>query len=90
VFITSDGALWCRCLEVYSKGCDNVAKYLRFEVSDGSHIRFWHDIWCGDRPLKLYYPALYTIARSPDAWVVDNLSVVGGVAHWNVLFTRYA
>jgi len=22
--------------------------------------------------------------------VVDNLSVVGGVAQWNVLFTRYA
>jgi hypothetical protein len=23
---------------------DNVAKYLRFEVGDGSHIRFWHDL----------------------------------------------
>jgi hypothetical protein len=33
---------------------------------------------------------LYCIARSLDAWVVDNLSVVGGVVHWNVLFTRYA
>ena len=72
------------------RGWDNVAKFLRFEVGDGSHIRFWHDLWCGDKPLKLCYPALYTIARSPDAWVVDNLSVVGGVAHWNVLFTRYA
>jgi hypothetical protein len=72
------------------RGWDNVAKYLGFEVGDGSHIRFWHDVWCGDRPLKLCYPALYTIARSPDAWVVDNLSVVGGVAHWNVLFTHYA
>jgi hypothetical protein len=69
---------------------DNVAKYLRFEVGEGSHIRFWHDLWCGDRPLKLCYPALYSIARSPNAWVVDNLVVVGGVAQWNVLFTRYA
>jgi hypothetical protein len=33
------------------------------------------------KPLKLCYPALYTIARFPDAWVVDNLSVVGGVVH---------
>jgi hypothetical protein len=72
------------------RGWDNVAKYLRFEVGDGSHIRFWHDLWCGDRPLKLCYPALYTIARSLDAWVVDNMSVVGGVVHWNVLFTRFA
>jgi len=59
-------------------------------VGDGSHIRFWHDLWCGDRPFKLCYPALYTIVHSSDAWVVDNLSVVGGAAHWNVLFTRYA
>jgi len=72
------------------RGWDNVAKYLRFEVGDGSHIHFWHDLWCGDKPLKLCYPALYSIARSPDAWVVDNLSVVKGVVHWNVLFTRYA
>jgi hypothetical protein len=72
------------------RGWDNVAKYLRFEVGEGSHIRFWHDLWCGNRHLKLCYPALYFIARFPDAWVVDNLSVVGGVEHWNVLFTRYA
>jgi hypothetical protein len=52
--------------------------------------RWVGDLWCGNRPLKLCYPALYTIARFPDAWVVDNLSVVGGVAHWNVLFTCYA
>jgi hypothetical protein len=36
------------------------------------------------------FPTLYTIARSHDAWVVDNLSMVGGVAHLNVLFTRNA
>jgi hypothetical protein len=29
------------------RGWDNVAKYLRFEVGEGSHIRFWHDLWCG-------------------------------------------
>ncbi|XP_062156716.1 uncharacterized protein LOC133864405 [Alnus glutinosa] len=72
------------------RGWDNVAKYLRFEVSEGSHIRFWHDLWCGNRPLKLCYPASYSIARFPNAWVVDNLSVVGVVSQWNVLFTRYA
>jgi hypothetical protein len=37
------------------RGWDNVAKFLRFEVGDESHIRFWHDLWCGDRPLKLYF-----------------------------------
>jgi len=72
------------------RGWDNVAQYLRYEMGDGSHIRFWHDLWCGDRPLKFFYPVLYSIALFPDAWVVDNLSVVGDVVHWNVLFTHYA
>jgi hypothetical protein len=63
---------------------------VRLEVGDGYHVRFWHDSWCGDRPLKLCYPILYTLTRFPDAWVVDNLFVVDGVAHWNVVITRYA
>jgi len=40
--------------------------------------------------LKLCYPILYTLARFSDAWVVDNLSVVDGVVHWNVVFMHYA
>jgi hypothetical protein len=72
------------------RGWDTFAKYVRLEVGDGYHVRFWHDLWCGGRPLKLCYPFLYTLARFPDAWVVNNSSVVDGVAHWNVVFTRYA
>jgi hypothetical protein len=71
------------------RGWDTFAKYVRLEVGDGYQDPFWHDLWCGDRPLKLGYPVLYTLARFQDAWVVDNLSVVDGVAHWNVVFTRY-
>jgi hypothetical protein len=63
------------------RGWDTFAKYVRLEVGDGYHVRFWHDSWCGDRPLKLCYPVLYALARFPDAWVIDNLSVVDGVAH---------
>jgi len=42
---------------------------MRLEVRDGHHVRFWHDSWCGDWPLKLCYPVLYTLARFLDAWV---------------------
>jgi len=31
-------------------------------------------VW--NRPLKLCYPALYSIVRFSDTWVVDNLSMV--------------
>jgi len=72
------------------RGWDTFAKHVRLEVGDGYHVRFWHDLWCGNRPLKLCYPIVYTLARFPDACVVDNLSVVDRVAHWNVVFMRYA
>jgi hypothetical protein len=49
------------------------------EEGDGYNVRFWHDLWCGDRLLKLCYPILFSIARFKDAWVVDNLPVLYGV-----------
>jgi hypothetical protein len=41
-------------------------------------------------PLKLCYLVLFSIARFKDAWMVDNLYVLDGVAHWNVIFTCLA
>jgi hypothetical protein len=34
-----------------------------FEVSDGSKIRFWHDMWCGDKALKAAFPDLFKLAH---------------------------
>jgi hypothetical protein len=65
------------------RGWYTFAKFVRLEVGNGYHVRFWHDLWYGDRPLKLCYPVLFSLARFQDAWV-------NGVAHWSVLFTRYA
>jgi len=64
------------------------SKFVRFEVWVGSSVRFWHDIWCGDSSLKLCYPSLFSSTRYKDAWVVYNLSVQDGAAHWNVVFMR--
>ena len=44
------------------------SKFISFEVGDGTQIRFWHDIWCGDQPLKEYFPELFCIARNKEAW----------------------
>jgi len=51
----------------------------------GRALSFWHDLWCGDRLLKLCYPVLYSIARHKDARVADNLFVQDGVTQWNVV-----
>jgi hypothetical protein len=32
------------------RGWESFLKFIKFEVGDGSHIRFWHDFWCGGRP----------------------------------------
>jgi hypothetical protein len=36
------------------KGWEKFSIHTRFEVGDGSKIRFWHDQWCGDVALKLF------------------------------------
>jgi hypothetical protein len=28
-------------------GWNTFARFLSFEVGDGSRIRFWNDVWCG-------------------------------------------
>jgi hypothetical protein len=90
VFFTGGGVLWCELWKYIRRGCDTFAKFVQLEVGDGYHVRFWHDLWCGDRPLKLCYPVLFSLAHFQDTGVVDNLSVLDGVAHWSVVFTRYA
>jgi len=70
------------------RGWEKFRNFVRFEVGNGSHISFWYDWWCGDKPLKQCFPALFSIVRNKDALVADNLAVHNGVIQWNVLFTR--
>jgi len=37
------------------RGWDAFAAHVRYEVGDGSRELFWHDVWCGDSPLKLIF-----------------------------------
>jgi hypothetical protein len=35
----------------------------KFDLGDGSQVRFWEDSWIRSRPLKLIFPTLYNIVR---------------------------
>jgi hypothetical protein len=70
------------------KGWDAFQQYVSFEVGNGSRVSFWHDVWCGERPLKNVFPALFTIACAKEAMVEENMGIVNGYIHWNVLFLR--
>ncbi|WVZ61663.1 hypothetical protein U9M48_011501 [Paspalum notatum var. saurae] len=45
-----------------------------FNIGDGTQVRFWEDTWCGNQPLKLSYPSLFSIARKKGATVADVMS----------------
>jgi hypothetical protein len=36
------------------RGWREFSSHTRFEVGDGSKIRFWHDKWYGDRSLRIF------------------------------------
>ena len=69
-------------------GWSSFARFLSFEVGDGSRIRFWDDVWCGGDPLRKVFPELYRIARVKEGVVADFLHIRGDSVHWEVNFTR--
>jgi hypothetical protein len=77
-------SLW----KTISKGWDLFNKFISFEIGDGSKVSFWHDVWCGDRPLKEMYPDLFAISCSPDSLVADLLSCHNDIPHWDLTFVR--
>jgi hypothetical protein len=71
-------------------GWNKFSRMLKYEVGDGTRIRFWDDVWCIDSPLKSAYPELYRIARAKGAFVADNFQCRGNSIHWEVTFSRLA
>ena len=69
-------------------GWDSFVRHTSFEVGDGSRIKFWHDSWCGDQPLKVQFPELFHLARAPEASVADHLCFIGSIRHWDIAFSR--
>ena len=56
----------------------------KFDLDDGSQVRFWEDSWIRPRPLKSRFPVLYNIVRRKDAYVRMVLSMTP----LNVAFRR--
>jgi hypothetical protein len=69
-------------------GWQNFKRHTRFDPGEGSRIRFWDDVWCGDRPLKEAFPGLFNIARLKEASIADNVERANGVSQWNIQFLR--
>jgi len=44
-------------------------------VRDESKIRFWHDVWCGDQPLRATFLELFSIESCKEVWVADHVQL---------------
>ena len=70
----------------YGVGCwksiisvfDDFKSLVNFEVKNGFRVLFWHDVWCGDQPLKDQFPDLFRMARFKDATMQQVVSWHGG------------
>jgi hypothetical protein len=72
------------------KGWSLLCSHTKLILGNGSRIRFWDDVWCGEVPLKEAFTVLYDIARDKDAHVADHLVLVSGSYQWDVSFFRAA
>jgi hypothetical protein len=66
----------------------SFSSFTRLVVGDGTRIKFWHDLWCGDTVMKVAFLVLFGIARMKDTSVAANVELLGSSNQWNVSFTR--
>ena len=59
---------------------------LRYDVGDGTRVKFCKHMWCGDCTLKEAFPDLFCLSRARDSSVTEVLCWTGGRIHWNFQF----
>lgn len=70
------------------KGWEEFVPNTRLVVGNGPKVRFWHDRWCGDTPLKVLFPSLFQLARDKAAKVSNYMDDQGGQVSWSLVFVR--
>ena len=66
----------------------SFSKLLLYDVGDGTRVKFWKHVWCGDRTLQEAFPELYCISRTKDSSVAEVMCWSGGRIHWDAKFRR--
>ena len=64
---SGDSHFWASLMKV-------KANFLTFIIKDGSQIKFWEDVWLGNRSLHEQYPQLYNMVRKKQDTVAQVLS----------------
>ena len=60
-------------------GWIKFSQFIKFEVGDGTRVKFLLDVWCDDTSLKEEsFPELYCIAQNKEALVSDHMKLMNG------------
>ena len=59
----------------------NFSKFLVYDVGDGTRVKFWKHVWCGDCTLQEAFPELYRLSRSKDSLVAEVMGWSAGRFH---------
>ncbi|ERN08434.1 hypothetical protein AMTR_s00150p00024830 [Amborella trichopoda] len=65
-----------------SSGRSIFEEYMRMQVMNGRHTRFWLDWWIGYHTLCEQYTDLFALATSPNIAVSDTVSATVHETHW--------
>lgn len=71
------------------RGWEAFVRHIRFDIGDGSSVRFWKDKWCGDRELWRAFPTLFSLALEEDSLVSSILQVLEDRVVLNPIFWRH-
>uniref|UniRef100_A0A2N9I593 Reverse transcriptase domain-containing protein n=1 Tax=Fagus sylvatica TaxID=28930 RepID=A0A2N9I593_FAGSY len=84
------GAHGCSLWKGIMSGWDFFHQHVKLVAGLGNRIRFWHDNWCGNGPLKTQFPVLFACSLDKDASIASNLvnSSGNGGRTWDILFIR--
>ena len=66
-----------------NKGIDLLFACSR-SVGNGKSIRFWDEIWFGDRPLKDLFPRIYALDKDKRCMVDHRINI----SAWNIVLRR--
>ena len=57
----------------------NFSKLLVYNVGDGTRVKFWKHVWCGDCTLQEAFPEFYYLSRSKiPRWLKLLVGLLGG------------
>ncbi|KAL4637913.1 hypothetical protein ACB092_03G112400 [Castanea dentata] len=77
-----DVSLW----RFIRSGWVNFPKLLWYDVGDGTRVKFWKHVWCGNCSLKEAFLELYSLSRARDSSVAKVMGWSGGQLYWNFHF----